>query len=187
MKFIRSILSLLLTVAILPVVGEFFIKLAEQAGFYESLFLRWGRLAEWISWSVDAFYLRYVATSLLGIFVGQRLATISRRDNEADTAELNSIGQRALVLAAMITRQARRPGWREPEDFDHITGEIAAVFARMTRAGILVPNLLPDLDSRDRALIAERFFRAVGPLARDGSLDEARVAAIHFLQDAQPA
>lgn len=185
-KTTRAILTALIwlfSIAVAPIVGEFFVRWADELGFYSTPHLRVTQAAAWLGWAIDTFYLRYVATFLAGLLLGWHFAFMAhQRDQGAATApkeHLEKLGQRSLLLAARIDRYLRTPPTMQrgsPEDF---MGEISAVLTSYEKLGIASPAVRADVALSKFIAVNSQFFRTLGPLIRDGHIDKAQ----HFAME----
>src|SRR4051812_20429945 len=103
---ILTALGWLLGIVFGAIVGEYFIRWADELGFYSDPHLRVTQAAAWLGWAIDTLYLRYVATFLAGLLLGWHTGvTVYRKSkDEAATSkdQIKQLGQRSLVLAARI-------------------------------------------------------------------------------------
>ncbi|GEO12536.1 hypothetical protein [Microvirga aerophila] len=181
---IRPILTALRWLFVLvfgAIIGEFFVRWADELGFYSAPHLRVTQAAAWLGWAIDTFYLRYVATFLAGLLFGWRIAFMARRQNQDDAAvpkeHLENLGQRSLLLAARIEKHLRTPPALQrgnPEDF---MAEISAVLTSYEKLGIASPLIRPNVELTKFIAANSQCFRTLGPLIRDGHIEKARLFA----------
>jgi len=181
---ILTALSWLFGLAFAAIVGEFFVRWADELGLYSAPHLRVSQAAAWLGWAIDTFYLRYIAAFLAGLLLGWRIAFMIHRQDQGDATapkeHLEKLGQRSLLLAARIDRYLRMPPAMQrgsPEDF---MGEISAVLTSYEKLGIASPAIRADVALSKFVAVNSQFLRALGPLIRDGHIEKAK----HFALEA---
>jgi hypothetical protein len=179
---ILGALSWLFAIVFGAIVGEYFVRLADELGFYSAPHLRVSQAAAWLGWAIDTFYLRYFATFLAGLLLGWRIALMVHRQNQDDTAaskdHLENLGQRSLLLAARIDKHLRTPPALRRGNPDDFMAEISAVLTSYQKLGVASPSIRPDVELTKFIAANSQFLRALGPLIRDGHIEKARLFAL---------
>jgi hypothetical protein len=92
-------------------------------------------------------------------------------------------GRRAIAVAHHINKQLRfrldPPG--------PIMAEAIAVMIQLNKLGIEVPSLPADADVQQSMLLAHNYLSIIGPVLRDGQINEARQIAKQMTADANSA
>jgi hypothetical protein len=175
---ILTALIWLFGIAFAAIVGEYFVRWADELGFYSTPHLRVTQAAAWLGWAIDTFYLRYVATFLAGLLLGWRIAFMVHRQNQHDAAaskeHLESLGQRSLVLAARIDKHLKTPPFLQREKPEDFMAEISAILTSYEKLGIASPLMRPDVEPTKFITANSQFLRTLGPLIRDGHIEKAR-------------
>lgn len=163
------------------IVGEYFVRWADELGFYSVPHFPVAQTAAWLGWAIDTFYLRYAATFLAGLLLGWRVGLSAYRQIKDEAAaskdQIKQLGQRSLVLAARIDGHLRASPHRragKPEDF---FGEISSVFTGLERLGVELPDIKPDIDHLSYLRVVSQFLKSMGPLIRDGHVNKAKLIA----------
>jgi hypothetical protein len=178
---ILTALSWLSGLAFAAIVGEYFVRWADELGFYSAPHLRMTQAAAWLGWAIDTFYLRYVATFLAGLLLGWRIAFMVHRQNQNDAAalkgQLADLGQQSIILAAQIDRHLKKPSFQQtgkPEDF---MGELSAILTTYEKLGIASPLMRPEVAPAKFIAAIAQFLRTLGPVIREGHIEKARLLA----------
>jgi len=79
MRSLRVVWAVLLAIVILPIAGEFFIKLAEQYGFYEHPSERVGAIMNWLIALASNPIYRIAAAFVVGLALGSWLEILLRK------------------------------------------------------------------------------------------------------------
>jgi hypothetical protein len=185
-KLARKLLSGLFTLVIAPIVGQWFINLAESLGLYgEKLKAAQEALTSFFNW-IGFGTIITAAAFLLGAMVGAWLNARLSRTQDAVTAapqepeqtNIQAVGLKAVGLAARIKRAISEYEQIPGRDLEQIKAETYALMVELRTRGFDTDEVLHQLHRDARALVfSGRFLTKIGPLLRDGHMEQAHVVA----------
>jgi len=169
---------------VLPVIGEYAVEVARAMGFYENPTGRLQSLVGYLAAVTQHPWYPVVAALAVGLFVGSWFDRIARRSDYKRPSKAlisRAIGERAVYMATRIEEHLSYGGFDPSDSLARIIPDVMSLIFDFKKAGLPGPSKFPGWDNPlDAIKHVGLFFRAVGPLLRDGHTEEAIRAAGHY-------
>lgn len=169
----------LVAAIVFGVVGEFFIELARERGFYKNPSERAGAVMSAFTAFVTSWGFLSVTLFVLGLTLGLWADNILRRREARPvipTEAMSDIGQRCLSMSlALEARSQANP--QGPIYVFPTTGEMISLLITLRKNGMMIFDTEMEYISRRALEVMIFYFNFIGNLLKDGHLEEARRAA----------
>jgi hypothetical protein len=181
----------ILTVAIIPVVGDFFVELARQNGVYDDPQASLYRLMDYFAYILSTPWYPWVAVGLLGAGLGILLhyfALFLDRNKGPSGGGLGGIGnslnrtRNAVKRFAECREMPSSNRGLPPRLEQSVVSDARSVLALLKKHKIAGPTV-PDYVSKAQAKVLQSYLDAVFPFVARGQKKEARQEAAKFLSN----
>ena len=171
---------------VIPVLSEFSVKLAEQFGLYTN---PTEKAAAWASQvaaitSHSAFYPAFFFTFglVLGIWLDRATKRLDAR--RRPSIDYWRLGEEAIWMAERIRSHMSLGGLDIADSFERIFPDLNSLEIKLRKAGFEAPNDGPKITS-ESLLRTTHYLGLIGPLLRDGHLQEAKEMQTYFSSSGQ--
>lgn len=173
-RFLRwlflSIFATLLLAIIAGVLGEFFIEVARERGWYDKPSATLGTMVMVLSSLVSSTWFLVGTGFWGGLTAGMWLDTIMRRAEPSPVVLASTLTYQARKLSEFVTKAGNRPVDYAPPGME---SEVESVMLRLRQFGIIDPRG-NTTDVVLRAAMAAHFFQTIEPFLAHNQIKEAR-------------